>query len=314
MRNARLDEAQAEIPEKLPGEISITLDMQMIPSSWQKAKRNWRTSDERERREWQAGLKLNIQKTKIMASGPIISWQIDGETMETVTDFILGGSKITVDSDWSHEIKRRLLLWRKEHIKSRDITLLTKVCLVKVMVFPVVMCECESWTIKKAECWRIDVFELWHLRRLLSPLDCKIKPVNPKVNQSRIFIGRTDAKAGSPILWPPDAKTWLIGRDPDTGKDWRQEEKGTTEDEMIEWHRRFDRHEFEYIPGVGDGLGRLTCCSPWDHKESDTTKWLKWTELNWQIHRPNVTNVLALNIDIFQALRSRGLPFLMLHQ
>ena len=113
------------------------------------------------------GLKLNIHKTKIMASGPITSWQIDGETMETVTDFILGGSKITVDSDCSHEIKRRMLLGRKAMtnlgsiLKNRDITLPTKVCLVKVMVFPVVMYGCESWTIKKAEHRKIDVFELW---------------------------------------------------------------------------------------------------------------------------------------------------------
>ena len=109
------------------------------------------------------GLKLNIQKTKIMASGPITSWQIDGETVETVSDFILGGSKITADDDWSHEIKRRLLLGRKvmtnldSILKSRDITLPTKVHPVKAMVFPVVMYGCESWTVKKAECWRIDV-------------------------------------------------------------------------------------------------------------------------------------------------------------
>ena len=118
-------------------------------------------------------LKLNIQKTKIMASSPITSWQIDGETMETVTDFILGGSKITADSDYSHEIKRWLLLGRKVIInldsilKSRDITLPTKVRLVKAMVFPVVMYGCESWTIKKAGPWRIDAFELWCWRRLL---------------------------------------------------------------------------------------------------------------------------------------------------
>ena len=135
-------------------------------------------------------LKLNIQKTKIMASGPITSWQIDGETMETVTDFILGGSKITADGDCSHEIEGLLLLGRKAMtnldsiLKSRDITLPTKVCLVKVMVFPVIMYGCESWTIKKAECQRIDAFELWCWRRLLSPLDCKeIKPVNPKGDQ-----------------------------------------------------------------------------------------------------------------------------------
>ena len=119
------------------------------------------------------GLKLNIQKTKIMASGPITSWQIDGETMETVTDFILGGSKITADGDCSHEIKRCLLLGRKVManldgiLKNRDITLSTKAHLVKAMVFPVVMYGCESWTVKKAECRRIDVFELWCWRRLL---------------------------------------------------------------------------------------------------------------------------------------------------
>ena len=118
-------------------------------------------------------LKLNSQKTKIMASGPITSWQIDGETVETVTDFILGGSKITEDGDCSHEIKRRFFLRRKvmtnldSILKSRDITLLTKVCLVKAMVFPVVMYGCESWTIKKAERQRIDAFELWCWRRLL---------------------------------------------------------------------------------------------------------------------------------------------------
>ena len=119
------------------------------------------------------GLKLNIQKTKIMASGPITSWQIDKETMETVRDFILGGSKITADVDCSHEIKRHLLLGRKvmtnldSILKSRDITLLTKLCLVKAMVFPVVMYGCESWTVNKAEHQRIDAFELWCWRRLL---------------------------------------------------------------------------------------------------------------------------------------------------
>ena len=120
-----------------------------------------------------AGLKLNIQKTKIMVSGPITSWQIDGETMETVTDFIFLGSKVTADGDYSHEIKRYLLLGRKavtnldSLLKSRDITLLTEIHLVKAVVFPVIMCGCESWTIKKAECWRIDAFELWCWRRLL---------------------------------------------------------------------------------------------------------------------------------------------------
>ena len=119
------------------------------------------------------GLKLNIQKTKIMASGPITSWEIDGETVETVSDFILGGSKITADGDCSHEIKRRLLLGRKvmtnlySILKSRDVTLSTKICLVKDMVFPVVMYGCERWTVKKVEHRRIDAFEVWYWRRLL---------------------------------------------------------------------------------------------------------------------------------------------------
>ena len=159
------------------------------------------------------GLKLNIQKTKIMASSPITSWDIDGETVETVADFILGGSKITAHGDCSHEIKRRLLPGRKfmtnldSILKSRDITLPTKVHLVKAMVLSVVMYGCESWTVKKTECRRIDAFELWCWRRL-SPLDSKeIQPVHSKGDQSWVFFGRTDAKAETPILWPPHVKS-----------------------------------------------------------------------------------------------------------
>ena len=106
----------------------------------------------------------------------------------------------------------------------------------------------------------------------------EIKPVNLKVNQSWIFIGRTDAKAETPILWSPDVKNWLIGKDPNAGKDWRQEENGMTEDEMVGWHHQLDGQEFEQVPGVGDGLGSLACCSSWDCKESDMTEWLNWTE------------------------------------
>ena len=180
------------------------------------------------------------------------------ETMETVTDFIFLGSKITADGDCSHEIKRCLLLGRKAMtnldsiLKLRDITLPTKVCLVKAMVFfSAVMYGCESWTIKKAECWRIDVFELWYWRRLLrvSWTARRSNPIHPKGNQSWIFIGRTDVEAEGPMLkpalWPLDAKNWLIWNDPDAGKDWRQEEKGTTEDEMVGWHRQLNGHEFE---------------------------------------------------------------------
>ena len=116
-----------------------------------------------------------------------------------------------------------------------------------------------------------------------SPLDCKeIQPVHPKGNQSWIFIGRTDAEAEAPILWPPDVKNWLTGKDPDAGKDWRQEEKGTTEDEMVvPLMSKLNGHEFGWILGVGDVQGSLACCSPWGCKESDTTEWLNWTELNW---------------------------------
>ena len=149
-----------------------------------------------------------------MASSPITSWQIDGETVETVTDFIFLGSKITADGDCSHEVKRCLLLGRKAMtnlesiLKSTDITLLTKVHLVKAMVFPVVMYGCESWTIKKAEHRRIDAFELWCWRRLLRvPWIAEIQPVHLKGNQSLIFTGRTDAEAEALILWPSDAKS-----------------------------------------------------------------------------------------------------------
>ena len=110
------------------------------------------------------------------------------------------------------------------------------------------------------------------------PLDCKeIKPVYPKGNQSWVLIGRTDAEAETPILWPPDTKNWLLRKDPDAGKDWRWKETGTTEDEMVGWHHRLDGHEFEQAPGVGDGQGCLVCCSPWGHKESDMTEQLNWT-------------------------------------
>ena len=150
-----------------------------------------------------------------MASGPTTSWEINGETVETVSDFILGGSKITADGHCSHEIKRRLLLGRKvmtnldSILKRRDITLPTKVCLVKAMVFPVLMYGCESWTIKKAECQRIDAFELWCWRRLLRvPWTTRrsSQSISSPGDQSWVFIGRTDTEAETSILWPPHAK------------------------------------------------------------------------------------------------------------
>ena len=222
-----------------------------------------------------------------MASGPIISWEIDGETVGKVSEFISGGSKITPDGNCSHEIKRCLLFGRKvmtnldSILKSRDITLPKKVCLVKSMVFPVVMYGCVSWTVKKAEHWTTDAFELWWWRRLESSLDCKeIQPVHSKGDQSWLFIRRTYVEVETPILWPPHVKSWLIGKVSDAGRDWGQEEKGMTEDEMAGWHHRLDGREFEWSPGVGDAQGGLECCNSWGRKESDTTERLNWTELN----------------------------------
>ena len=198
--------------------------------------------------------------------------------METVADFISLGSKITVDSDYSHEIKTGLLLGGKTMtnldsiLKNRDITLPTKVCMVKAMVFPVVMYGCEIWSIKRLSTEELMLSNYGAGEDSGEPLDSKeIKSVNPKGNQPWIFIERTDAEAEALIILPPDVKSQLIGKDPDAGKDWRQEEKGMTEDEMAGWHHWLDEHEIEQAPGVDDGQGSLACC-----KEPDTTEWLNW--------------------------------------
>ena len=170
-------------------------------------------------------------------------------------------------------------------LKSRDITLPTKVHLVKAMVFPVVMRRCESWTIKKTKCQRTDAFELWCWGRLESPLDCKeIQLVHPKGDQFWIAIGRTDAEAETPILWPPDMKNWLIWKDPDAGKDWRQEEKGMTK-EMVGWHHQLNGHEFGWTLGVGDGQGGLGAAVHGVAKSQ--TRLSDWTELR---HNSKVEN------------------------
>ena len=198
------------------------------------------------------GLKLNIQKTKIMASGPITSWQIDGETVETVGDFIFRGSEITADGDWSHEIKRRLLFSRKimtnldSILKSRGITLPANVLLVSAMVFPVVIYGYESWTIKKAESWRIDTFELWCWRRLLRipwterrSNQSMLKEINPEYSLERLMLRLKLQYFGH--LWQRTGsleKTLMLGK---TG----QEEKGATEDEMVGWHHWLYGQEFE---------------------------------------------------------------------
>ena len=198
-----------------------------------------------------AGLKLNIQKTKIMASGPITSWEIHGETVETVSDLTFWGSKITADGDCSHEIKRRLLLGRKvmtnlDNIEKQRHYFASKGPSSQSYSF----CSSQVWM------WELDYNESWALKNwcfwtvvlektLESPLDCKeIQPVHPKGNHFWIFIGRTDAKAETLIFWPPDAKNWLTGKDTDAGKDWRWEKKGKREDEMVGRHHRLNGHEF----------------------------------------------------------------------
>ena len=187
-----------------------------------------------------------------MASGPITLWEIDGETVETMSDFILGGSKITADGDCSHEVKRRLLLGRKV-MTNLDSILKSRYYFANkgpssqgygFSSGPVWMWEldCEESWVPKNWCFWTVVLE----KTLKSSLGCKeIQPAHPKGDQSWVFIGRTDAEAETPILWPPDVKSWFIWKDPDAGKDWGQEEKGTTEDELVGWHHRLNGHEFE---------------------------------------------------------------------
>ena len=214
MRNTGLEETQAEIKSagRNINNLRYADDTTLMAESEEELKSLlMKVKQESEK----VGLKLNIQKTKIMAAGPITSWEIDGETVEMVSDFIFWGSKITADGDCSHEIKRCLHLGRKvmtnldSIFKGRDVTLQTKVHLVKAMAFPVVTYGCESWTVKKAQCRRIDAFELWCWRRLLRvPWDCKeIQPVHSKGYQPWVFLGRTDAEAETPIFWPAHVKS-----------------------------------------------------------------------------------------------------------
>ena len=165
--------------------------------------------------------------------------------------------------------------------KSRDITLPTKVRPVKAMVFPVVMYGCEIWTVKKAEHCRIDAFELCCWRRLLRvPWTVRrsnqsiVKEISPRCSLEGLML-----KLKTPILWLLHEMSWLIGEDSDAGRDWGQEETGTTEDEMAGWHHWLDGRESEWTPGVGDGQGGWACCDSWGRKESHTTEWLNWTEL-----------------------------------
>ena len=241
------------------------------------------------------GLKPNIQKTKIMASGPITSWQIDGEMKQWETLYF-GSPKSLQMVTAAMKSKDTCSLEEKfdqprQHIKKQRHYFANKGLSSQSYGFP--SSHVWMWELNHKEGWAP---KNWYFltavleKTLESRLDCKeIKPVNPKGNQSWIVIGRTNAEAKTPILWPPDAKRWHIWKDPDAGKDWRQDEKGLTEHEMVRWHHRLNGHEFEWIPGVGDGQGGLACCSPWGHKESDTTELTDWpTPVFWpgEFHGP----------------------------
>ena len=175
-------------------------------------------------------------------------------------------------------VRRKVMTNLDSIFKSRDITLPTKFHLVKAMVFPVVMLDCEEGWVPNKWCFWTVVLE----KTLESPLDGKeIQPVHSEGDQPCNFFGRNDAKAETPVLWPPHVKSWLIGKDPDAGSNWGQEKKRTTEDEMAGWHHQLNRCESEWTPGVGDGQGGLECCDSWGRKESDMTEWLNLTELNF---------------------------------
>ena len=166
------------------------------------------------------------------------------------------------------------------------------------------------WELDYKESWAPNNWCFWTvvLEKILeSPLDCEeIQPVHPKGDQSWVFIGRTDAEAETPILWPPHVKSWLIGEDPDAGKDWGQEEKGMTEDEMAGWHHRLNGNEFEWTPGLGDGQGDLACCDSWGCKESDMTEWLNWTEgINTALNPNQVSDVCIFNTAMCSPVRSK---------
>ena len=240
-----------------------------------------------------AGLKLNIQKMKIMTSSPITSWQIDGKTMETVTDFIFFGSKITADGDCSHEIKRCLLLGRKAMtnldsiLKSRDISMPTKAHLIKAMVFPIVMYECESWTIKKAECWRIDAFELWCWRLLRVTWTARrsnqsiLKEINPEYSLKGLIL-KLKLQCFGHLMRRANSldKTLMLGKIEGERRGWQ--------DEMVGWHYWLNEHDLEQAPRDGEEQESLESYSPRSCKS-----WIllsDWTTkmVQWKVHRMGV--------------------------
>ena len=234
--------------------------------------------------QWKSWLNLNIQKIKIPAFGPITSWQIDGETMETVRDFIFRGSRITANDDCSNEIIRCLLVWRKAMtnldsiLKSRNITLPTKGRLDKAMVFPVVMYGCESWTVKKAECRRIDAFELWCWRRFLRvPWTARsnqfiLKKIRPGCSLERLML-KLKLQYFGHLMQRTDSfeKPWC----------WERLKAGEGDDRGRDgWMASLTQWTWDGVnSGFGDGQGGLVCCTPWGHNESDMTEQMNWTQM-----------------------------------
>ena len=255
-----------------------------------------------------------------MTSSPVTAWQIEGEKVEGVTDFLFLGSQITVDGDCHHEIRRRLLFGRKAMknldsvLKSRNITLPANVCIVKAMIFPVVTYGCESWTVKKAGCWRIDTFVQGTPE---SSLDSReIKPVNLKGDQPWIVTERTDAEAEAPAVCchklSSNANRWLIGQVPDAGKDQGQKEKRVSEDEVAGQHHQCNEHELWQTLGDGEGQGGLEYCSPcgsrvghdwateqqqlWLHPLLNQGEGRGGSATMYQSHKMSVVNILFINI------------------
>ena len=228
------------------------------------------------------GLKLNIQKTKIKASGTITSWQIDGET---VKDYFLGLQNHCTWwlQPWN---SKTIAPWKKSYDKTRQHIKKQRHYFAdqgpSSQSYGFSSSHVWMWDLDCKEGWALKNWCFWTVvlgKTLESPLDCKeIQPIHPKGNKSWIVIGRTGAEAEVTILWPPAAKNWLIWKDPDSGKDWGQEEKEMLENEMVRWHHWLNGHEFEQALGVGDGQGNLVCCSPWGHKVLDKTERLNWTE------------------------------------
>ena len=212
------------------------------------------------------GLKLNIQKTKIMASGPITSWQIDGEQWKQWETLFSWAPK-------SLQMVTAAIKKQRYYFANKDLS---------TQSYGFSLSHVWMWELDHKESWAPKNCCFWTVvlkKTLESPLDCReIKPVHPKADQPWVVIGRTGAEAEAPILWPLDAKSWLIRKDPDAEKDCRQEEKETTEDERVGWHHRLNGHGFGWTPRVGDGQGALACCGSWGHKSR--TQLSDWTELN----------------------------------